>query len=50
VAITRRPTGPRGRQRYSTRVRYAHVSLVRSRAECLKHKADRAIRLAKSTQ
>jgi hypothetical protein len=46
VLITRRPTGPRGRQRYSARIRHAHVSLVRTRAERLaeRHKqpTDRA--------
>jgi hypothetical protein len=35
VVISRRPTGPRGRQRYSTRIRHAHVSLVRASAERL---------------
>jgi len=35
VLITRRPTGPRVRQRYSARIRHAHVSLVRARAERL---------------
>ena len=35
VVISPRPTGPRGRQRYSTRIRHAHVSLVRVRAERL---------------
>ena len=35
VVISRRPTGPRGRQRYSTRIRHAHVSLARAGAERL---------------
>jgi hypothetical protein len=35
VVISRRPTGPRGRQRYSARIRHAHVSLVRARAQRL---------------
>ena len=46
VVISRRPTGPRGRQRYSARIRHAHVSLVRARAERLalrlKQPAERA--------
>jgi hypothetical protein len=35
VVITQRPTGPRGRQRYCARIRQAHVSLIRARAERL---------------
>jgi len=46
VVITQRPIGPRGRQRYSARIRHAHVSLVRARAERLalrlKQPAERA--------
>jgi hypothetical protein len=52
VVISRRPTGPRGRQRYSTRIRHAHVSLVRARAERLaqrlKHPTERVSRRSKS--
>jgi len=33
VVITRKPSGPRGAQRYSSRIRNAHVSLTRARAE-----------------
>ena len=51
VVISRRPTGPRGRQRYSTRIRHAHVSLVRARAERLaqrlKHPTERVSRRPK---
>jgi hypothetical protein len=51
VVISRRPTGPRGRLRYSTRIRHAHVSLVRVRAERLvqrlKHPTERVSRRSK---
>ena len=33
VVITRKPSGQRGMQRYSSRIRNAHVSLTRARAE-----------------
>lgn len=52
VVISRWPTGPRGRQRYSTRIRHAHVSLVRVHAERLvqrlKHPTERVSRRSKS--
>ena len=52
VVISRRPTGPRGRQRYSTRIRHAHVSLVRASAERLvqrlKHPTEHVSRRSKA--